>query len=313
MTIATPEELDYNRAYGAHRHTSFVPDERAKSEQQSFANHVNGTYEKLLHIATSDAMRAVLDSEISRYKEGYKQQLYAYLAARGNTASTMITGGSGFNVRRNQKKLDTAQRRLGELLEWQDKAIAAIRKRILAARTEDEALEAEWAGVRAQLLSSIDTIRVIDEDNAPYTRSLIVNNMVNRIATIAQSGNVELVNRAVALVQEYNASHKKPAIAARNAFWQLPQIAASNQAAQQEVATQDPIMLFENKELNVQVFDNPALDRIQIFFPGKPSDAVRDVLKSAGWRWSPTNGVWQRQRTNNAIESAKNIVQKAGM
>ncbi len=310
MTVATPEELDYTRAMAAHQHTSFIPDERAKSEQQNFANHVNGTYEKLLHIATSDAMRAVLDSEIAQYKEGYKQRLYNYLAARSNTASTMITGGSGFDVRRNQKKLDTAQRRLEELLEWQSKAFAAMQKRILAARTTDEVLEADWKPLERDLRGSLATIHTIDTTDSYYTRIAFVNSIVGKVARLAKQGNVELVNRAVALVQEYNATHKKPAIAARNTFWQLPQIAASKQA-QQEVATQDPSMLFENGD--IQVFDNPSIDRIQVFFPGKPSDAVRTLLKSAGWRWSNTNGAWQRQRTNNAIVSAKDIVQKAGM
>ena len=57
--IATPEELNYQIAYSAHRNTSFSPDERAKSEQNEYAAHVNGVYAKLLEIATTDAMRAV--------------------------------------------------------------------------------------------------------------------------------------------------------------------------------------------------------------------------------------------------------------
>lgn len=36
-------------------------------------------------------------------------------------------------------------------------------------------------------------------------------------------------------------------------------------------------------------------NRVRVFFAGKPSEAVRSLLKSAGFRWSPTVGAWQRQ------------------
>lgn len=52
---------------------------------------------------------------------------------------------------------------------------------------------------------------------------------------------------------------------------------------------------------------NTELMRLQLIFDGKPSEAVRAALKSNGYRWSPKNGAWQRQLTNNAIYSMKYI------
>ena len=303
--IATPEELNYQIAYSAHRNTSFSPDERAKSEQNEYAAHVNGVYAKLLEIATTDAMRAVLESGIIEYKKRYFVMLCKYLNARSRTASTMITGSSNFNVRRNQKRVDIAQSRLEELLEWRERAQVLLIKRINAARTGEQVLDDEWVGVEARLKRSLSTIRAIDEDTAPYSRGLIVNNMVAKIATLANNGKVELVERAYAVVQEYNETHQKPAVTAHHAFWNLLEVAQAERAKAESTKTQESSSITIGA---VQIVDNVALDRIQIILPGKPDADTHRALKGAGWNYSPTNKAWQRKRTNNAIASAKQIV-----
>lgn len=43
-----------------------------------------------------------------------------------------------------------------------------------------------------------------------------------------------------------------------------------------------------------QVIENLEINRFQLKFPGKPIAAVRQVLKRNGFRWSPSEGCWQR-------------------
>lgn len=57
-----------------------------------------------------------------------------------------------------------------------------------------------------------------------------------------------------------------------------------------------------------RLVENLELDRIQLLFPGKPSDTIRTLLKANGFRWAPSEGAWQRQLTNNARSAARNVI-----
>lgn len=59
----------------------------------------------------------------------------------------------------------------------------------------------------------------------------------------------------------------------------------------------------------VSIILNKEADRIQLDFPSKPSRDVIAVLKKNGWKWSPSNQVWQRQLTENAMRNARTMVE----
>lgn len=58
----------------------------------------------------------------------------------------------------------------------------------------------------------------------------------------------------------------------------------------------------------VKMVENVEANRVQLIFPGKPEDAIRTELKARGFRWSPSEGAWQRQLNNAGIYWAKFIV-----
>ncbi len=55
------------------------------------------------------------------------------------------------------------------------------------------------------------------------------------------------------------------------------------------------------------VVENAELMRLQLVFDGKPDEETRGMLKHAGFRWSPRNGAWQRQLTDNARRALKGL------
>lgn len=51
---------------------------------------------------------------------------------------------------------------------------------------------------------------------------------------------------------------------------------------------------------NVRMVKNAEENRLQLFFPDKPSEAIRNQLKGSGFRWSPIAGAWQRHLSSAA-------------
>lgn len=64
----------------------------------------------------------------------------------------------------------------------------------------------------------------------------------------------------------------------------------------------------ENKFFKVK--EDADVMRLQLFFDSKPDDDVRIILKSNGFKWSPKNGCWQRQLTENAKYALKRVIKE---
>ena len=61
------------------------------------------------------------------------------------------------------------------------------------------------------------------------------------------------------------------------------------------------------------VEEDAADNRLRIYFDDIPLVDLRSRLKRSGWRWSRKNMAWQRQATDNAWRSAKDILGIAGL
>ncbi|MCL2393038.1 MAG: DUF3560 domain-containing protein, partial [Oscillospiraceae bacterium] len=61
-----------------------------------------------------------------------------------------------------------------------------------------------------------------------------------------------------------------------------------------------------------KVVINKEVNRLQIIFDEKPSEELRAELKRNGFRWAPSQNAWQRQYTDNAMRSIKQIKSISG-
>ena len=63
----------------------------------------------------------------------------------------------------------------------------------------------------------------------------------------------------------------------------------------------------ETNHGEIKIVENVEANRVQIFFPDKPSEEVRQQLKSHGFKWARSIGCWQRHRSTNATFYANKI------
>ncbi|MGN8035620.1 DUF3560 domain-containing protein [Chitinophaga sp. 22321] len=65
-----------------------------------------------------------------------------------------------------------------------------------------------------------------------------------------------------------------------------------------------------NYENGIRVLENVMANRLQIFFPHKPSEQFRnDVLKRNGFVWCRTEGAWQRKLNGNAKFAVRAVIE----
>lgn len=66
-----------------------------------------------------------------------------------------------------------------------------------------------------------------------------------------------------------------------------------------------------NKKTKLYDLEENVTDgRIRFRFDGKPRQEIIDIMKSRGFRWSPSNKAWQRQNTPNGVWSAKKVIEE---
>ena len=287
-------EAYFKQACDSYNLTSFSPEERGETDI--------ATYEKELH----EDLMAMPENQRERYTENYKRYFSAMIAANSRCASAMITGPARFNNARNEKACDSHAKSVSAFREWCERALEAIRKTAEAAKPKEQRLEEEWQRVKTLIDDAASTIHGIDTGTERgYSRALFVSNLAGRLSTYVNHGNVEIIDRAIAYLREWNAKVKKPIVTARHSIFKYPELARKVREKQQERASR------ENREIPFdggKVVYNFEEDRLQILFDKIPDADMRTALKRNAFKWSPRNQAWQRQLTRNAEYAAGQVL-----
>jgi len=67
---------------------------------------------------------------------------------------------------------------------------------------------------------------------------------------------------------------------------------------------------YDTSKYGFEVVENHEDKRLQLFFDGKPTETIRTALKGRGFKWSPSNGCWQRLLNDNARYALNAFIQK---
>lgn len=270
--------------------TSFDPERAGERTIISYEEELNAD------------LKDMPEEEKERYISNYKKYFSAWLSAHSDCASSAITGGSGFNVRKAERANNREHARLGDFIQWREKALKAIAKRIETNRPEEEKRNEAWEYLEKDILHSAAVIHGINTGvERGYHKALFVSSIYNKVETYAKHGDTDMVQRAIETIRNFNET-MSVVITERHKFFKLPEVAEANKEKQTDNATK------ENTEVTFiggKIVNNFQENRIQLIFDEKPSPDIISQLKKAAFKWSPRFGAWQRQMTGNAVHAVK--------
>lgn len=280
------------RAIWAHNWTSFSPERRGEQMIKEYGQELTQDLQELRE-------KGITEEIVFDYETRYKKFFSSYLGAKSNCFSTMITGGSGVNLRKHEKANRSEQKHYEIFREWRERAKKAIVRKAQPAKTfnsEIERYKAELEGMKRnhELMKNCNAI--IKKSKGTDCTSLLV-----------EAGLSESNAKKIQL----------PDFANRIGFASFS--LTNNNANIKRV--EERIRILEAKEQRATTVGQESLqfnggviiynheaDRIQIKHDTKPQPEIISLLKSNGFKWSPSQSVWQRQLTANARFALKHYI-----
>ncbi|MCS4503315.1 hypothetical protein NYO91_04390 [Arhodomonas aquaeolei] len=298
-------DVPMSEAQAAHAGTSMSPERRGLQRQMEYVAEMVDVYERMAPLADTEEKQATLKDELARYKTGYLKRLRAKLGADSRTMSAMVAGPSNFPSRRNAKRNETANRRTDELLDWSERARKAIRKKLTPERqpvssTDPDAVEklrtqlAERERVQEQMKAANRVVRrkgLTDEQRVEQLQGVgLSENQARELLEPDFAGRTGFADHAL-----------------RNNNSQIKRLKEriTDLESRADKAGDGPIEeSFDGGTVEVDYADG----YVRIRHDEKPPAEVRQQLKSAGFRWAPSEGAWRRKVTPAALAAADKVL-----
>jgi len=302
------DDINYNLAKDAHRGTSFVPEKRAKQEQQGYVNHLDDVVNTLSDFVTEDNQDAII-ADLERYRDGYIKRQTALLSARSRCLSSMITGPSNFPVRRNQKANDVADRRLNELLEYSKNVLDKLKSKYDPVAIANAPISSDDPDAIEKLQAKL-TKRVKRQEFMKAANRIVRRKAWPDDKKVKELGKLRVGEKTARRFIEDGQGFPRFQLSNNNANIKRIKERIASLEKKQAVAdslNENPVTEYPG---NIRLIENYEENRVQIKFPGKPSVEVRDSLKRRGFRWSRSQGAWQRKLTANGVDDATRILKR---
>jgi hypothetical protein len=275
-------------AIAAHRGTSFSPERRGEQYVKDYSEQLADDLQKV----------AEKGGDAAEYQAKYERLFLSWMHAKGNCLSSMITGPSGFPVRRAEKANRSERNRYEEFTQFRERYFARLEKNL---RREARAASDPLAEMRAKLESAEKMQALMVAANKVIRKKV---KDAEKVALLMESGISERLATELLAPDwsgrigfaTYQLTNNLANIKRMQA--RVKELEAKKVATTTETARADGIVITENAQA----------DRLQIFFPGKPAPEMITALKKSAFKWSPSNGCWQRQLTDNARHAARKIL-----
>lgn len=268
------------------------------AEYQSYVNKAYGLADKIAEARPNQAERVY--SMAARYSKRMAEYMNREIHIGCMCPSVMISGAGNFPVKKKEKQNQAWEKNHQFYQETQ---------RIL------EKMESVYFGKDVIKSGDEDAIERLEEklENLKDTQETMkATNKAIRMKD-TEKGDEEL--RTMGYSDEQIAELRKPDYCGRTGY---PDYALQNNNANIHRVEDRLKSLKATKEKGTQeteceffkVVENTEMMRLQLFFEGKPELEVREVLKSNGFRWAPSQNAWQRQLTGNAKYALQQVIKK---
>ncbi|WP_026632736.1 hypothetical protein [Dyadobacter alkalitolerans] len=271
----------FDLCYRAHSFISFDPERRAVSYVRDYSQML------------ADDLAELGDST-GNYKEKFIQKFTAWMSAKSNCMSSMITGPSNFPVKKAQKANNIEHARYEEFMHWRDKYFNAVnRKPRLPFSTDLEEAERKLVELEAYQETVKDLGKLIrklkTDDEAVIVKE-----------ALAQGFSADLLKR----LDHYGGKWRVPSFILINNNARIKDTKQKIADLERRITTQEN---WEDIQFNGG-YITASDDRLKIFHEAKPEQEIRDYLKKRGFRWSPHWGCWCRRLTPNALADIRGFI-----
>ena len=286
---------------------------RAAKRANSFSDYIEGSategYKKQVdecyEIACKAAEKRPKEEErIQRLFDRFVSKLADNVNAenrnRASCPSVMIAGASNFPVHKKEKQNARSEKLMEEynyIMEIPDK-IRSIGNNTTIYSDEDDAIEQ----LEEKAEKCRETLELMKRENAYYRKNKTMRGFENL--------SDEEADKIDKRISEGYSWEKKP-----NPDYMLSSVRekmkkARERAEKLRAIKEQPAEECETVTDVCTIVENSEAMRIQLIFDGKPSEEIRSILKSHGFRWSPRYSAWQRQLTPSGQIAAQKAIKE---
>ena len=224
----------------------------------------------------SEEAQQRLDNLLNWYKSTYATWINKHNANGARHVSVMVAGASNYDMNGHRKYLSREGKLMGEYQQLKD-----IDSKISSIVYGDKIIKSSDGNALEKLKEKLQKAQ---EEHQGY--------------------------------KDYNIKARKEG-KETHSTWVLSNSNQRIKAIKDRIAKLERLAATETKEIEpsketeingIKIIDNAEANRLQIVFDYKPDADVRTILKKHGFRWSPTQGAWQRYRGLEAERIAKELV-----
>lgn len=279
-------------------------DYEAGSETAEYRNQVDYAYSLVEKLPDDlkEKGEVMADRYARRLAEWYNKKFRIDMMC----PSVMISGGSNFPVRKKEKQIAALDRHYAEYNEIKkipEQIKGLLRGQSIIKSSDSDAIE--------QLQKKLEKAEALQAEmkavNAYYRKHKTLKGYNDYTDEKAAKLDEAIKGSMYGVpFPPYELTNNNAKI--KNTKARIAQLERLKEAT--ETAAEQP-----KDEYNTELFkvvENAEIMRLQLIFDGKPDEATRTILKKHAYKWSPSNGCWQRQLTENAKHDLKRLIDELG-